>query len=173
MHLIRPGLDRGEGVRDGEPEVVVTVHRNGDPGGQRSAYRANARGELAGLRVPDGVGDVHRGGPGLDGDLVRAAQEVHIGTRGVLGRELDTVAARPRAAHRDVGAAQALVARDAELAIEVDVGRRDEDVERRGLRGGKGAAGDVDVLVDRAGQRRYRGAANARRDVPDGLGLAD
>ncbi len=58
--------------------------------------RADHRGVLEGRRVADGVGDVHRGGPGLDGRLDDLAEEVELGPRGVLGAELDVRAIAPR-----------------------------------------------------------------------------
>ena len=48
-----------------------------------------------GRGVADGVGDVDRGRPGLDGGLDDLAEEVELGPRGVLGAELDVRAVRP------------------------------------------------------------------------------
>ena len=46
---------------------------------------------VLGQRIADGVGDVDRGGAGLDRGLDAAAQEVGIGARAVLGRPFDVV----------------------------------------------------------------------------------
>ena len=42
--------------------------------------------------VADGVGDVDRGGAGLDGLLDDLGEEIELGAGGVFGRELDVVA---------------------------------------------------------------------------------
>ena len=49
---------------------------------------------LLGDGVADGVGDVERGGSGVDGDLEHLAHEVEVGPGRVLGGELDVVGVR-------------------------------------------------------------------------------
>ena len=54
---------------------------------------ADDGGVWLGHRVADGVGDVERGRAGLDGLLDDLGEEIEFGAGGVLGRELDVLAA--------------------------------------------------------------------------------
>jgi hypothetical protein len=95
LDLARPVAHRLERVRDGEPEVVVAVHA------QRDAALADGRDtplelgdpvpEVVRERVADGVGDVDGRRTGLDGRRDDVDEELEVGARRVLRRELDVV----------------------------------------------------------------------------------
>jgi len=129
----------------------VAVHRDREVAPDRLAHGPDERGELPRLRVPDGVGDVEGLCACLDGNAERANEELAVGARRILGRELDAIAGLARPAHGRVDAREALVAGKAELALEMDVGGREEHVERRALRRRERPRGGVDVAFDRAG----------------------
>ena len=100
------------------------------------------RPELGWDGVADGVGDVDGRCAGLDDGLVDLEQVVDVGARGVLGAELDLgVAPELLAAVADPAdrLGERGLAVDPQLVLEVDVARRDEDVEVRPV-------GDLDRL---------------------------
>ena len=142
LDLSRAGLDGGQRVGRGQAEVVVAV--DADDGARSDPFddRADERPELRWDGVADRVGDVDRGGTGVDDRLVDAQQELRVGARGILGGELDlrirAERLAPVADPLDRGG-ERLLAGGAELVLEVDVARRDEDVEVRSL-------GDADGL---------------------------
>ena len=114
--------------------------------------------------------------PGLDDRLVDLEQEVDVGPRGVLGAELD-LGVRPErlAAVADPAdrLGERLVARDAELVLEVDVARRDEDVEVRPLGDRDRLDRPLRVAVAAAGERGDRDPAlRLLGDPPDRLEVA-
>ena len=162
LDLAGAGLDRGERVRRREAQVVVAV--DGDHGAVADPVLdpADERAELGGDRVADGVRDVERRGAGLGHGLVDVEQEVVLGPRGVLGRELDLgVAAQRLAGPLDPadGLATGLVAVDPELVLEVDVAGRDEQVEVRPLRDADRLDGALGVAVLAPRERRDRDPA--------------
>ncbi len=67
---------------------------------------------------------------------------------------------------------EALVRRDAQLALEVDVGCPDEHVDALALRRRERLRRSVDVAVVRAGERGHRDAGDVLRDLPHRGGLA-
>ena len=89
LDLARAGLDGGERVRRGEPEVVVAVDADRRVAADEVDDPADERPELRRDRVADGVRDVDRRGAGLDDGLVDLEEEVGVGPRRVLGAELD------------------------------------------------------------------------------------
>ena len=89
-------LQGGQAVGDGQAQVVVAVDAEDDlvDAADVLLQVADGRGVLLGHGVADGVGDVDRGGAGLDGLLDHLGEEVQLGAGGVLGRELDVLAQR-------------------------------------------------------------------------------
>src|SRR5690606_32702680 len=83
-------------------------------------------------------------------------EEVEVGAHGVLGAELDVVRVAERELHGLARLLQALLARDAELAAQVDVRGRDEDVDAR-LRG----------RLERLGRALAVAARGAREGCPE------
>ena len=175
VRLVHARIDSGERVRDREAEVVVAVHRERDTleRAERRTHREHERGELLRLRVPDGVGDVHRTCAGRRCGLVGGVQEVDVGARGVLGRELDLVGKLGRACDGRGDARQAVGPRDAELALEMTIARRDEHMDARAKRTRERLRGCFDVGPVGTGERGHRRPANLTRDACDSLGLAD
>src|SRR4029079_4870152 len=176
LDLAGAGLDGRKGVGRGETEVVVAVDAHGRVAPDEIDDPTDERPELARDRVADGVGDVDGRCAGRDDGLVDLEQEVRVRARGVLGAELDlgVVAERLAAeAHPADRLGQRFVARDPELVLQVDVARRNEDVE-------VGPLGDADrldrplrVAVAAAGEGRDRdGTLRVLGDPADGLEVA-
>ena len=94
-----------------------------------------------------------------------------IAAGGVLGRELDVVGEAAGARHRRHGALEALLARDPELALQVQVGGGDEGVDAAACGGFEGLAGGVDVARSAARQRRDHGPSYLCRDPAHRFGV--
>ena len=98
--LARAGAHAGERIRHRHAEIVVAMHREARLVGIRHAlaHHLEQREIFLRRRVADGVGNVDRGGAGLDRRLDAAAQEIELGAGAVLARPLDIVGvvARPR-----------------------------------------------------------------------------
>jgi hypothetical protein len=156
LDLPRTGLDRRHRVGDGQTQVVMTV------GAQhalvQAGYSAQQRREdevdLVWERVAHRVGNVDRARARLDRGRHHLRQEIEIGARRVLGAELDVVAVAEREPHGLARLIDALLARDAQLLLQVDVGRRNEHVDARALGRLQGSSGGLDVWPHGAGQRR-------------------
>ena len=130
--------------------------------------------EFVGLvrrRVADRVGQIDRRGAGVDGRLDDAAQEIVVAARRVLRRKFDIVGELPGAADAVDDGRQAGLARDAQLALEMQVGRGEErvDAAARGRR--QGAGGLVDVQRAASGQGGDHRPADLFGDLRDGLGV--
>ena len=125
--------DGGQRVRHRLPEVVVAVDGQHHPV-EPLDLLADPRDALAPLardRVADGVGDVDRPGAGLDRRRQDIAHVVEVRARGVLRRELDVLAVRPRVTDRVDRCPEHLGAGLPQLVLQVDVGGRDERVDAR------------------------------------------
>src|SRR5439155_5754767 len=127
------GFDRRERVGYGEPEVVVAVRAEHDAVGAGNALptRAEHGAVLDGQRVPDRVREIDRGRPGGNGRLDHPTEEFQIRAGRVFGRELHVVRIAAGAPDRFAGPLETLVATEPQLALEVQVGRGDEDVHPR------------------------------------------
>ena len=112
------------------------------------------------------IGDVDRGGAGLDRRLDAAAQEVVLGAGGVLRRPLDVLdqVARPRDLARDE--LEHLLGRFLELELHVHGAGRDERVDAPALGVPHRFAGAVDVLLGGAREPAHDGVLDARRRSP-------
>ncbi len=121
-----------------------------------------------GRGVAHRVGHVDGGGAGLDGDAHHLDQKVAIGAGRVFRRELDIVDKRARQAHRFAGAIERFLAADLELVFEVQIARREEDVNARAVGKLQRPSGHLDVFILGAGQRRDARLANGLRDGGDG-----
>src|SRR5207249_4182971 len=95
------------------------------------------------------------------------------GSRRVLGRELDLVGELGRSCDGRGDAREAVGSRDAELALEMTVARRDEDVNARAKRARQRLRGCLDVGPVRAGERGHRRPADLACDTRYGFGLAN
>mmetsp|Transcript_8326 Transcript_8326/g.17364 ORF Transcript_8326/g.17364 Transcript_8326/m.17364 type:complete len:345 (-) Transcript_8326:267-1301(-) len=130
--LASPHLHRRQRVGGREAEVVVAVRRPDDAlaigGGVLDAILKDGA-ILRGKGVPDRVGQVDRRGASLDHRRAQLDQEVGVRTACVLGGELDVVDERAGELDLIVRDLEALGARDAQLVLEVDVGRGEEGVD--------------------------------------------
>src|ERR1041385_2203539 len=117
-------------VGGGEAQIVMTVRRERDPGGSGDALADGAE-DLRVLRrerEAHGVRQVHGRGALGDRRLHDTAQVLEVGAAGVFVRELDVVGVAAGPAHGGAGQLEAIVPSDLQLVLQVDVGRRNEDV---------------------------------------------
>ena len=157
--LTRAGLDGGQGVGHGEAEIVMTMHRPHDliRIGYALDQLGDAFGKLAGQVVADGVRNIDHRGAFLDHRLNDAAEEVQLGTSGVLAGKLHIVDAVAGKAHRPPGRVDDLVGSHAQLLFHVDRAGRDEGVDAPGTRRLDRLEGTRDVLVEGPAQPRHGG----------------
>ena len=101
-----------------------------------------------------------------------AAEEVGVGAARVLGRELDVVGVLARLADRRARPGEHLLAGGLELVPDVEVGRRDEDVDPPARRGAERLAGELDVALVAARQRGDDRPADLGRDLRDAAVVA-
>jgi hypothetical protein len=134
--------------------------------------QAEDRGVLLGGGEADGVGDVDGGGPGLDGDGDHLEEELGVGAGAVLGGELYVFAEGAGEADRLGGLIEGLVAGDAELVLEMEVGGGDDEVDAVGGGGLDGAGGGLDVFAFATGERGDAGAADLVGNRSDGREVA-
>ena len=90
------------------------------------------------------------------------------GARGVHGRELHVVGVGAGARHHSARGLQRLLARLAELVLQVDVAGGHEDVNARTCRNAHGLPGAIHVDVDRARQPTDHRPLDLLGDAPDG-----
>ena len=94
FHLAHAGANGGQRVGDAPGPDRCGCAWTGStlsmPGHALAHHGEDAR-HVLGQRVADGVGDVDRGGAGVDRGLDAAAQEVGVGAGAVLGRPLDVI----------------------------------------------------------------------------------
>jgi hypothetical protein len=159
---------------DGHAEVVVAVCGEDDVFGTGNLreQHAEGRGVLLRCGVTDGVGDVDRGGSGLDCDGDDVDEEVGVGAGGVLGRELDIVGEGAGEADGFGGLVERFGAGDLQLSFEMQVGRGEEGVDAGLLGGFDGTGSGFDVLTLAAGKGGDARAVNFAGDLADGVGVA-
>ena len=175
------GAQAGERVGDGQAEVVVAVHGDDHVLGTGRVLddAGDKRAELVRHRVTDGVRDVERGGAGLDDGGEHLVEKFRVAAAGVLRRELDIRAQRARIGDHLDGLGGHLLARHAELVLEVEVAGREEGVDARVLGALHALPGGIDVVLgaarETADDRRLglrtsldRGLADLGRDGLDG-----
>src|ERR1043166_2535425 len=93
------------------------------------------------------------------------AQVLGGGAAGVFGRELDVVGVAAGPAHGGAGQLEAIVPSDLQLVLQVDVGRRNEDVNAPARGRTQRLAREIDVLVGAARQRRQHRTTHLLRDL--------
>ena len=149
LGLAGTGFDGGDGVGDGEAEVVVAVGGEDDVFNAGDAVEDHAEhgGVLLREAVADGVGEVERGGAGLDGDLADLDEEVGVGAGGVFGGELDVVGVGAGEGDHLGDLVDGLLAGDLELGGEVEVGGGEEGVDALLVGGLDGLGSGFDVLA--------------------------
>ena len=109
----------------------MAVDREGDAAKLRAQFldAADEGAVLLGQGVADRVRQVDRGRAGPDRLAADEREELELGARRVLGRELDLVGALGRVAHRPSDAFENLAGLELELALHVHGARRDEDMD--------------------------------------------
>ena len=174
LDLADAGAHAGERVRHRHAEVVVAVRREPRLVGVRHplAQHRDEREILVRDGVADGVGDVDRGGAGLDRGLHAAAQEIVLGAGGVLGRPLDVVGVVARARHRRDHHIEDLLRLHLELPLHVDRRGRDEGVDAAALGRLDRLAAAVDVLLAGAREASDHRILGALGDLVDGHEVA-
>ena len=124
--------------------------------------------ELAGFvrrRVADRVRQVDGGRAFADDRLDHAAQEVAVAPGRILRRKLHIVGELPREANRRDGQLEARLARDAQLARQMQIGGREEGVDARARGRLERARRLFDVLRAARGPARRSSAAGSRRAI--------
>ncbi len=128
--------------------------------------------ELVGQAVAGGVRDVDDVGARGEHRLDRLHEVVGVRATRVLGRVLHLVAQRPRIRDHLGASLEHVLARHAQLAVDVHVGDGQHDVDLRVLGFLDRAPHGVDVLTHGTRQRGHRHAANLARDPPARLEIA-
>jgi hypothetical protein len=187
LDLPRARLQAGVGVGDGQPQVVVAVHRQDDvvQAGDELVQAAQEGGVLLRHRVADGVGDVDRGRALVERGLQDLRGELDVGPGRVHRAELDVLDQRARVRDGGAGLTEHIGARGLQLVLDVDVRRRDERVHARALgvahrlgraldvrRMGTSQAGD-DRALDLASDRPYGLEVTRRGDRESSLDHVD
>ena len=154
----------------------MAVDRDGRLAAEPLDDAPDERRELGWDRIADGVRDVEGRRARLDDRLVDLEQELGIRPRGVFRAELDLdVPAELAAAVGDPlhGLGERLLAVHPQLVLQVDVARRDEDVQVRPLGDLDRLDGALRVAVATARERGDRDSAlRVLRDPAHGLEIA-
>ena len=172
--LPRAAGDAGQRIRHRHAEIVMAMHREHRLVGIRHPLDQGAHEVGVFLRhgVADGVGNIDRGGAGLDHGLDDPAQEIHLAAGAVLGRPFDVVDLVARAG--DVGdrGLQHLLRRHVELDPHVQRRGRDHGMDAAALGEFHRFRAAVDVLRMRARQAGDHGVLGAPGDLADRLEIA-
>ena len=98
-------------------------------------------------RIADGVGDIDRGGAGLDGCGDDIAEEVELGPRGVFGTELDIGTVSSWRLTLSTAFSMIWVLRHSQLVLAVDGGSGQKDMDSRLLCELDRLPGAIDVAI--------------------------
>ncbi len=160
--LARSSGDGGHGVGDGHAEIVVAVGGDGDvlDSLHAAADGCDQLAELGGHGVADRVRNIERGRAGLDDCFEHLAEEFRIGARSIFGREFDIGTERFGEGDGFAGLRETLLARDAQLVLQVNVGGGEEDVNARMGCVFQSFPGAFDIRTAGAGESRNDGAAD-------------
>jgi hypothetical protein len=178
--LPRAILHAGQRVGGGQPQVVVAVAGEDHilTAGYILTQIADQPAVLLGRDIAHGVGDVERGGAGLDGHGQHLHQEGRVAAPGVLRAELHVAAQAARVLHHVAHGLQHLVAAHAQLVLHVDVAGGQKGVDAGTHRALHRFPRLVDVVLvgaRQAGDDRRRGNCAifaAARLPPDRVGDA-
>src|ERR1700687_4817434 len=131
--LARAVAHGGKGVGYRHAEIVVTVHApaHAVTAGSIGDQIAEERTEFFGDGVARGVRHVERDGSAFDHLAQHLDQKIAIRARGIFGRKFDIVEVLLRKLHRPAGCVDDFLPAHHELALEVQVGGRNENVNAR------------------------------------------
>ncbi len=152
LDLAGAGLHAGQRVGRGQPQVVVAVGRGDVVALDLAADVLDQGAEVPRDAVADGVGDVQRGGAGVDRGLQHLEHEVQRGAGGVLGAELDVAGVLGGPGHAAAGGGQHLGPVHLQHVLHVLGAGGDEDVDAGPLGVAQGVPAPVDVGHLGAGQ---------------------
>jgi hypothetical protein len=174
FHLARAAADGSEAVGHGQPQVVVAVDAEGHFVRATHVLRQEREDvmEFLGDRVTDGVGHVDRGRAGFDHGFDHFTQELGLGARGILGRELDVLAQAARVLHAFDGGVDDLLFSHVELVLAMDRAGGEEHVDARPGGHLDRAPRLVDVLAVAAREARDDRAPHFTRDFMHGFPVA-
>jgi hypothetical protein len=177
--LTRPGLDSGQCVGGRQPQVIMAMHRNGNPvvhAGRVFDDSVNQRAELFRGRIANGIRDVQGGGPGADGFTQYHVQEFGVRAAAVFGAEFDIFAQRTGVTDHFVNLVDHFFWVHLQLVFHVDGRSRQEGVDARMSGVLDGLPRGVDVIFggscQPADDRRFRpvaGVAHFNRNPADGF----
>jgi hypothetical protein len=118
------------------------------------------------------VGHIDGGGAGFDGDAHHLHQEIAVGAGRILGRKLHVVAPASAPGAPTRRKIQRLGAADLQLVFEVQVARRQKDMDARAIGKLQRPRRHLDVLGFCARQRRDARLANGLRNRGNGRKIA-
>jgi hypothetical protein len=152
--LACPRHHGGEAVGHGQAQVVMAMHRPDHLVGIRDPFAqlVNPVRILLGNVVADGVRNVDGGRAFLDHRLDDAAQEIEIGTSGILAGKFDIVDPVAGEPHRMPGRDEHVIRGHAQFLFHVDRAGRNEGVDASRLRRFDGIQRPCYVLVEGATQ---------------------
>ena len=171
LNLPRAGTDSGQRVGSGQTKVVVAVDRDHHvvrAGNVLQDALDEAR-KLVGNRVADGIGNVDRGRAGLDHFTQHSPHEINIGAGRIHRRELDVTDIALGPGDHLASLLQDGLAVLAQLVRNVNVGRREEDVNARVLTVADRLPALVDIVGHGPAERSDLGAANFAGNPVDGV----
>ena len=166
LRLTGSALQGGQGIGDGHPQVVVTVHAD-DRVIDVPHVGDDIRDELSELvrdGVSDGVRNVDRRSAGGDGGFNHLVQIIRLGTDRIHRGELDVLALSPGKLDGIDGHFEDFLRRFSHHGTML--GRTADERMQPRLRGaGQSFSGTFDVEPDRAGQTADPGAFDLVRDA--------
>jgi hypothetical protein len=168
LDLPDASLDGGDAVRDRKPQIVVTMRAEDRLVRVRHAA-PNLLEELPGIfrcAVADGIRQVDGRRPLANRALDNAAEEIAIAARRILCRKLHIVGVLPGAPHAADNLLEAGLARDAQLALQVQIRGRQKRMDPPAFRRFQRAGRFVDVDLAAARQGGDDRAADGGRDLP-------
>ena len=172
--LAGTGANASERVGDRETQVVVAVGGDDDlvHAGDAGQQHGDEGVVFLGRRIADGIGNVDRGGTGLDRGFAHPAQVIVLGAGGVHGRPFDVIGgvAGPRDGGDDTF--EHLLLREVELVLAMQRRGADEGVDAAAPGVADRIGGAVDVAEVGTRQATHDGGLAELGDLADGFEVA-
>src|SRR5215471_8644190 len=166
FHLAGPSRDSRQGIGHRQPKIVVTVGRDRDllDAAKVVANRGDQGGELRWSCIAHRVRNIEGRSACVHNGLQDSTEKLRVGAAGIFRRKLDVGAEGFRQANGGACLLYALVARNAELVLQMNVGSREKDVDA-GTRGSlQGLPCAFNVRGAGSGQAGDDRPANVGRD---------